>query len=146
MSVGCFSVSGMALLVGELEALEADLLARDLDGDEFDAQLDLEALLADCCPDEPVGGDGVTGWLAEVLAKVGGLAAGGDSVGDAVRIDRIAVLERIKASAAAAQAAEIVAFGRSQVEAQRDAGVDYRRLGRGIAVFDCSLRSLRPPL
>ena len=40
---------------------------------------------------------------------------------------------RIKAAAAAAQAAEIVAFARGQVAAQREAGVNYRRLGQGIA-------------
>ena len=78
------------------------------------------------------GGDAVTGWLAEVLAGLGGLAAGTVGVPEAVRVDRIAVLERVKAAAAAAQCAEIVGFARAQVAAQQDAGVDYRRLGRGI--------------
>ena len=41
-------------------------------------------------------------------------------------------LEKIKAAAAAAQAAEIVSFARAQVAEQQSAGVDYRRLGRGI--------------
>ena len=52
---------------------------------------------------------------------------------DATRVDRIALLEKVKAAVAAAQAAEIVAFARSQVAAQQDAGVNYRRLGQGIA-------------
>ena len=78
------------------------------------------------------GGDAVTGWLSEVLAALGGLAAGTVGVPDAVRIDRISVLERVKAAAAAAQCAEIVGFARSQVAAQQDEGVDYRRLGRGV--------------
>jgi hypothetical protein len=55
---------------------------------------------------------------------------------DAVRIDRIAALEKIKAAAAAAQYAEMVAFARSQVAAHL-AHVDADRLdpaavGRGI--------------
>ena len=44
-----------------------------------------------------------------------------------------AILEQIKHAAAAAQAGEIVRFARSQVAAQRQAGVNYRRLGQGIA-------------
>ncbi len=54
-----------------------------------------------------------------------------------VRIDRIAVLERIKAAAASAQQAEMVAFARAQVEehlARVDAGgLDPDAVGRGIA-------------
>ena len=50
-----------------------------------------------------------------------------------MRIDRIALLERIKGAVAAVQAAETVKFAQSQVDAQRAAGVDYRKLGRGIA-------------
>ena len=76
--------------------------------------------------------DAVTGWLAEVLSTLGGVAAGMAGVPDAIRINRIAALERIKGAAAAAQAAEIVGFARAQVAAQQDAGVDYRRLGQGI--------------
>ena len=77
-------------------------------------------------------GDAVTGWLVEVLAGLGGLAAGSVGVDDAARIDRIAMLERVKAAVAAAQAAEIVGFARAQVAGQQDAGVNYRRLGQGI--------------
>ena len=79
------------------------------------------------------GGDAVIGHLAEVLTTLRDLAHGTGRVDDATRVDRIGLLERIKAAAAAAQAAEIVAFARSQVAQQRDAGVDYRRLGHGIA-------------
>jgi hypothetical protein len=80
------------------------------------------------------GGDPVLGYLSEVLAAVGGLASPrGGAIDDAVRVDRISLLERVKAAVAAAQAAEIVRFARSQVAQQCDAGVDYRRLGQGIA-------------
>ncbi len=48
------------------------------------------------------------------------------------RIERIAALEKIKAAAAAAQLAEVVRFAQSQVAEQQAAGVDYRRLGKGI--------------
>jgi hypothetical protein len=54
-------------------------------------------------------------------------------VPDADRIDRIGLLEQVKAAAGAAQSAEIVGFARSQVAAQRTASVNYRRLGQGIA-------------
>ena len=81
------------------------------------------------------GGDPMLGYLWEVLAAVGGLASPGvgGAVDDAARVDRISVLEKVKAAVAAAQAAEIVQLARSQVASQRDAGVDYRRLGQGIA-------------
>jgi hypothetical protein len=81
------------------------------------------------------GPDPVLGYLADVLAVIGGLASRGIAVpvDDPGRIDRIAVLERIKAAVAAAQASEIVQFAKGQVAAQRGAGVDYRRLGRGVA-------------
>lgn len=78
-------------------------------------------------------GDAVLGYQSQVLATLGGLAHGTGGVDDATRIDRITLLEKIKSAAAAAQAAEIVAFARSQVATQQTAGVDYRRLGQGIA-------------
>jgi hypothetical protein len=52
---------------------------------------------------------------------------------DAVRIDRIGLLEKIKAAAAALQMAESVRFGQSQVQAQMAADVHPERIGRGIA-------------
>jgi hypothetical protein len=79
------------------------------------------------------GGDPVVGYLSEVLTALGGLAAGTGRMDDAARVDRISVLEKVKAAVAAAQVAEIVRFARSQVASQRDARVDYRRLGQGIA-------------
>ncbi|MGH7750794.1 MAG: DUF222 domain-containing protein, partial [Candidatus Dormibacteria bacterium] len=68
-----------------------------------------------------------------------GHAVGPDASGtvDAARIDRIAVLEQVKAAAVAAQHTEIVAFARSQVETHltqaRAGGLDPRAVGRGIA-------------
>ncbi len=82
-------------------------------------------------PDD--GGDPVVGYLSEMLVALGGLAAGTGPADDAARVDRIAALERLKAAAAAAQATEILRFARSQVSRQRKDGVNYRRLGEGIA-------------
>ena len=62
----------------------------------------------------------------------GWLAAGDGPADGATRIERIAALEKIKAAAAAAQLAEVVRFAQSQVAEQQCAGVDYRRLGKGI--------------
>lgn len=83
----------------------------------------------------------VTGELAAVLARLGDLTdaavaaeATGDLEADAARIDQIATLERIQAAAAATQAALMVGFARSQVEAQQQAVLaDPRAVGRGIA-------------
>ena len=83
--------------------------------------------------DEPAG-DAVLGWLDEARSVFGWLAEDPNpAVDGATRIERIGLLEKVKAAAAAAQAAEIVAFARSQVAEQQTAGVDYRRLGKGIA-------------
>lgn len=96
---------------------------------------------------EPVadaGVDPLIAWLDDTLA---GLADGVaecashrdagemlDAVpSDAVRIDRIARLEKIKAAAAALQVAESVRFAQSQAEAQLAADVHPDRIGRGIA-------------
>jgi hypothetical protein len=54
-------------------------------------------------------------------------------VPDAVRIDRIARLEKLKAAAAALQAAESVRFAQSQASAQLAADVHPDKIGRGIA-------------
>ncbi|HET9779998.1 MAG TPA: DUF222 domain-containing protein, partial [Propionibacteriaceae bacterium] len=84
-------------------------------------------------------GDRLVGRFDDVLAC---LAAGvaecalpGDAggVSDAARIDRIALLERIKSAAAALQVAESVRFAQSQAEQQLAAGVHPDRIGRGIA-------------
>jgi hypothetical protein len=82
--------------------------------------------------DLAVPGDAVLAWLSGVLAGVGGVVDATGPVEDGIRVDRISLLERIKGAVAAAQCAEIVRFARSQVAAQKQAGVDYRRLGRGI--------------
>ena len=52
---------------------------------------------------------------------------------DAVRIDRIARLEKIKSAAAALQMAESVRFAQSQAAAQLAADVHPDKIGRGIA-------------
>lgn len=83
--------------------------------------------------------DPVIGWLNDVLAGlaegVAQCAAPGDAgaVSDAVRIDRVAGLEKIKTAAAALQVAESVRFAKSQAEAQLAANVHPDKIGRGIA-------------
>jgi Domain of unknown function (DUF222) len=81
--------------------------------------------------------DPLTGWLDDVLSGlaegVGHCASAESGVSDATRIDRIARLEKIKAAAAALQAAESIRFAQSQVEAQLAADVHPDKIGRGIA-------------
>ena len=80
------------------------------------------------------GEDPVLGYLSEVLTALGGVSAGMGRIDDAARVDRISMLEKIKAAAAAAQAAEIVCV--RPVAGRRSSvryGVNYRRLGQGIA-------------
>ena len=72
------------------------------------------------------------GWMRRGRCSVGWPRIRTRPSDGATRIERIAALERIKAAAAAAQAAEIVSFARAQVAEQQSAGVDYRRLGKGI--------------
>ena len=74
-----------------------------------------------------------------MLARLGELADApldDPAIPGAVRVDRIAVLEQLRAALAAAQHTEIVAFARAQVEEQKDliaAGrLDPEELGRGI--------------
>lgn len=75
----------------------------------------------------------VVAELAAMLARLGRLQADDDEVSDSERVDRIALLEQLKAAAAGAQVAEIVQFGLSQVRSQQRADVHPRRIGRGIA-------------
>ena len=93
---------------------------------------------------EAVGGGDVVGEeLAAVLARLGELAdlptdaAALPADAGAELIDRIAVLEKVRAAVAAAQHTAMVAFGRVQVEEQTTevaAGrLDPRKLGKGIA-------------
>jgi Domain of unknown function (DUF222) len=77
--------------------------------------------------------DPVADWLDRLLAGLADLVTDADEATDAERVDRITALERLKAAVGAVQVAEIVRFGRSQVEAQRAGGVHPQRLGRGIA-------------
>jgi hypothetical protein len=86
---------------------------------------------------EDVAGDDVTAVLLGVLDQLSAHAADPGSASDAARIDRIAVMERLRSTLAAAQCAEMVAFGRGQVEqqlAQIESGrLDPVALGRGIS-------------
>jgi len=81
--------------------------------------------------------DPVTGWLDEVLAgladRVGDCSRDGSGVPDAVLIDRIALLEKIKAAATALQMAESVRFAQSQADAQLAVNVHPNKIGRGVA-------------
>ena len=71
--------------------------------------------------------------VVAMLARLGTLAADPAAGTDAERIDRIAAFERLRGALAAAQQAEMVAFARSQVEAQIvDDRVDPAAVGRGI--------------
>ena len=90
-------------------------------------------------PGADLVGDPLTGWLDDVLA---GLADGvaeceglrdAAEVPDAVRINRIARLEKLKAATAALQAAESVRFAQSQAEAQMAVDIHPDKIGRGIA-------------
>ncbi len=85
-------------------------------------------------------GDAVTAELTALLARLGELADApleDPAVPAPVRIDRIAVLEQMRAALAAAQHTEMVAFGRAQVAEQAElvaAGrLDPEKLGRDIA-------------
>ena len=77
--------------------------------------------------------DAVVAEVAAMLARLGALAADPAPGTDADRVDRIACFERMRGALAAAQQAEIVAFARSQVEAQiADDRLDPAAVGRGI--------------
>src|SRR4051812_21204555 len=89
---------------------------------------------------EVEAGDTVTTELTAILARLGELADGpvnDPTVTGAARVDRIAVLEQVRAAVAAAQHTEMVAFARVRVEEQGElvaAGrLDPDKLGRGIA-------------
>jgi hypothetical protein len=71
----------------------------------------------------------VEGWMGELA----GAAGDEQEVSDAARIDRIAALERLRSTVAAAQAAECVRFAQSQVREQLAADVHPSVVGRGLA-------------
>lgn len=84
--------------------------------------------------------DEVSVELTSMLARLGELADGAadtPDVPDAVRIDRLALMEKLRAALVAAQHGEMVGFARGQVEAQKEEIVSGRldptKLGRGIA-------------
>jgi hypothetical protein len=70
----------------------------------------------------------ILGWLTELAGR----SKVPPQVSDRERIDRTALMERLKSAAAAVPAAEMVRFGVSPVALQR-ADVDPRAVGRGIA-------------
>ncbi|MDT7746108.1 MAG: hypothetical protein QOE59_5186, partial [Actinomycetota bacterium] len=85
-------------------------------------------------------GDAVAAQLTAILARLGELADApldDCEVAGAARVDRIAVLEQMRAALAAAQHTEMVAFARTRVDEQAElvtAGrLDPEKLGRGIA-------------
>ena len=87
-------------------------------------------------------GDAVGVELAAMLARLAELAvtpprSDDPTVAAAARVDRIAVLEQLRAALAAAQHTEMVAFARTRVAEQAElvaAGrLDPETLGRGIA-------------
>src|SRR5687768_2505769 len=69
----------------------------------------------------------------DVASWVARLASLDPGVDDAGRVDQLAVLERLKGAAAAAQARVTVAFDASQRAARAAAGVPPARRGAGIA-------------
>jgi hypothetical protein len=69
--------------------------------------------------------DELGGWVSALAS----MAAAAD---DAERIDRIRILEEVKAACAAAQARETVEFKASQREQQEAAGLPAREVGKGV--------------
>jgi Domain of unknown function (DUF222) len=82
---------------------------------------------------EPSPADAVTVRLDQILEELAAIVADTSSVSDAVRIDRIARLEKLRAATAAVQVAESVRFAQSQVAEQMAADVHPEQIGRGIA-------------
>jgi hypothetical protein len=82
---------------------------------------------------EPPSSDGLVVRLDEVLADLAAAVTDKASASDAVRIDRIARLEKLRAATAALQAAESVRFAQSQVAEQLAADVHPDTIGHGIA-------------
>jgi hypothetical protein len=92
-----------------------------------------KAVLGEPVADGGRPGDAVAVELAGLLARLERLGDPDAAVTSAARIDRIALLEQVKAAAAGAQSAEMVQFAVGRVEEQRSADVHPRSLGRGIA-------------
>ena len=77
--------------------------------------------------------DAVVARLDVILEELAAVVGDGTAVSDAVRIDRLARLEKLRAVTAAVQAAESVKFAQSQVGGQLAAEVHPDAIGRGIA-------------
>src|SRR5690349_12836012 len=78
--------------------------------------------------------DPIVAEVAAMVARLGAWAADPAPGADADRIDRIAAFERMRGALAAAQQAQMVAFARSQVEAQiADDRLDPAASGAGSA-------------
>ncbi|HEU4540335.1 MAG TPA: DUF222 domain-containing protein, partial [Jiangellaceae bacterium] len=71
----------------------------------------------------------VVNELAGVVDRLGGLPSAAD---DAERVDRIAVLERLKAAVYGAQLVEVAEFAASQEAANKAMGIPARQAGRGV--------------
>jgi hypothetical protein len=87
-------------------------------------------------PETDLVSDPVAGELSRLLGWLGDRVAAcraGEQADDAVRIDRIGLLEQLTAAVAAVQVAESVRFAQSQVEAQQAKGWDPQKVGRGVA-------------
>ena len=82
---------------------------------------------------DPPSADRLVARLDEFLAELAGEVADCTPVTDAVRIDRIARLEKLRAVTAALQLAETVRFGQSQTAAQLARDMHPREIGTGIA-------------
>ena len=92
----------------------------------------VSAIQLEPVPDAP-SADRLVARLDELLAELAGEVADCTPVSDAVRIDRIARLEKLRAVTAALQLAETVRFGQSQTAAQLAKKVHPRQIGAGIA-------------
>jgi hypothetical protein len=84
------------------------------------------------------------GRLVELVDALTATGAGAGGEEDAARVDRIRLLEQLKAAAAAAQAVETAAFVAGQRARQKAAGVPAARLGRGIAAQVGLARRISP--
>ena len=82
--------------------------------------------------------------VALLTSLIGALSSMDQGVEDAVRIDRIAALEKLKSAAAAAQAVESVAFAASQRAQQLALQVPAQRADRGIAAQVALARRTSP--
>ena len=82
---------------------------------------------------DPSSADRLVARLDEFLAELAGEVADCTPVSDAVRIDRIARLEKLRAVTAALQLAETVRFGQPQTAAQLARDMHPREIRTGIA-------------